>query len=136
MRPLVAQTLLGLGRRYQRTGRRAAAADRLADAVLLLHEMGMRPWLSIAAADELQAIGDLFIVARSKRALYDDLQRELGDRPIRIILDRRDGERRHETHPLPVERRVSDRRRQAAVDEAVRTRGFVVVVGSGPANSA
>jgi tetratricopeptide (TPR) repeat protein len=135
MRPLVAHTLLGLGRLYQRTGRRAAAADRLADAVLLLHEMGMRPWLS-SAADELQAISDLFIVARSKRALYDDLQRELGDRPIRIILDRRESERRHETHPLPVERRVSDRRRQAAIDEAVRARGFAVVVGSGRAASA
>jgi hypothetical protein len=129
MRPLVAQTLLGLGRLYQKTGRRAAAADRLADAVLLLHEMGMRPWLS-SAADDLQAIGNLFIVARSKRALYDDLQRELDGRPIRIILDRREGERRHQTQPDTVERRVGERRRRAAIDEAVRTRGFAVVVES------
>ena len=129
MRPLTAQTLLGLGRLYQRTGRRTAAADRLADAVLLLHEMGMRPWLS-SAADELQAIGRLFIVARSKRALYDDLQREVGGGAVRVILDRREGERRHQSQPDTTERRVRDRRRQAAIDEAVRARGFAVVVES------
>ena len=135
MRPLAAQTLLGLGRLYQRTGRRTEAADRLADALLLLHDMGMRSWLS-SAADELQAVGRLFIVARSKRALYDDLQRELEGRPIRIILDRREGERRQRTQPDAPERRASDRRRQAAIDAAVRARGFAIVVEAEHAASA
>jgi len=135
MRPLMAQTLLGLGQLYQKMGRRAEAADRLADAFLLLHDMGMRPWLS-STADELQALGHLFIVARSKRALYDDLQRELDGRPVRIILDRREGERRQRTQADEPERRVRDRRQQAAIDEAVRARGFAVVVESEHAASA
>ena len=135
MRPLTAQTLLGLGQLYQRTGRRTEAADRLADALLLLHDMGMRPWLS-STADELQALGHLFIVARSKRALYDDLQRELGGRPVTIILDRREGERRQRTQPDAPERRAGDRRRQAAIDAAVRARGFAVVVEAEHAASA
>ncbi len=135
MRPLTAQTLLGLGRLYQRTGRRTEAADRLADALLLLHDMGMRPWLS-STADALQALGHLFIVARSKRALYEDLQRELGDRPVTIILDRREAERRQRMQPDAPERRAGDRRRQAAIDAAVRTRGFAVVVEAERAASA
>jgi hypothetical protein len=97
--------------------------------------MDMRPWLS-SAADELQTLGHLFIVARSKRTLYDDLQRELGGRPVTIILDRREGQRRQRTQPDTPERRAGDRRREAAIDAAVRTRGFAVVVGAERAASA
>ena len=127
--------MLDLGRLYQRTGRRTEAADRLADALLLLHDMGMRPWLS-SAADALQALGRLFIVARSKRALYEDLRRVLDGRPVSIILDRREGERRRNTQPDEPERRVRDRRRQAAIDAAVQVRGFAVVVDTERAASA
>jgi len=91
--------------------------------------MGMQAWLS-STVDELQTLGHLFIVARSKPALYDDLKRELGGRPVTIILDRREGERRRRMQPDAPERRVHDRRRQAAFDETVRTRGFAVVVES------
>ena len=135
MRPLTAQTLLGLGQLYQRTGRPAQAADRLADAYLLLHDMGMRPWLS-STLDELQTLGHLFVVARSKAALYDDLKRELGARPVTVILDRREGERRQRVQPDASERRARDRRRQAAFDEKLRTRGFAVVVATELAASA
>jgi predicted ATPase/class 3 adenylate cyclase len=135
MRPLAAQTLLGLGRLYQRAGRRIEAADHLADAFLLLRDMGMRPWLS-STADELQALGRLFIVARSKRELYDDLQRELEGRPVTIILDRREGERRQRTHSDEPERRVRDRRRQATIDAAIQARGFAIVVEAEHAASA
>ena len=129
MRPLTAQTLLGLGQLYQRTDRPAQAADRLADAFLLLHDMGMRPWLS-STLDELQTLGHLFVVARSKLALFDDLKRELGSRPVTVILDRREGERRRRTQEDTPERRVGDRRRQAAFDETLRARGFAVVVAT------
>jgi hypothetical protein len=95
----------------------------------------MRPWLS-STADALQALGQLFIVARSKRALYDDLQRELGGRPVTIILDRREGERRRRTQSEAPERRAGDRRRQATIDAAVRTRGFAIVVETERAASA
>ena len=127
MRPLTAQILLGLGQLYQRTGRPAQAADRLADAFMLLHDMGMRPWLS-STLDALQILGHLFVVARSKPALYDDLKRELGARPVTVILDRREGERRRRAQEEAPERRVGDRRRQAAFDESLRARGFAVVV--------
>jgi hypothetical protein len=135
MRPLTAQILLGLGQLYQRTGRPAQAADRLADAFMLLHDMGMRPWLS-SALDELQILGHLFIVARSKPTLYDDLKRELDGRPVTVILDRREGERRQRLEPGAAERRARDRRRQAAFDETLRARGFAVVVASEHAASA
>ena len=132
MRPLTAQILLGLGQLYQRTGRPAEAADRLADAFMLLHDMGMRPWLS-STLDALQILGHLFVVARSKPALYDDLKRELGARPVTVILDRREGERRRRAQEDAPERRVGDRRRQAAFDESLRARGFAVVVATEPA---
>jgi class 3 adenylate cyclase/tetratricopeptide (TPR) repeat protein len=127
MRPLAAQTLLSLGQLYQRTGRPAQAADRLADALLLLHDMGMRPWLS-SAVDELQTLGHLFIVARSKPTLFDDLKRELDGRPVTVLLDRREGERRQRTQSEAPERRAGDRRRQAEFDEKLRARGFALVV--------
>ncbi len=132
MRPLTAQILLGLGQLYKRTGRPAQAADRLADAFMLLHDMGMRPWLA-NTLDELQILGHLFVVARSKPALFDDLKRELGARPVTVILDRREGERRRRAQEEAPERRVGDRRRQAAFDETLRARGFAVVVAAEPA---
>ncbi len=135
MRPLLAQTLLGLGRLYQQTGRRAQAAERLSDAFFRLHDMDMRPWMSNTAAD-LQTLGHLFVVARSKTTLYADLQRELADRPVTIILDRRGGERRQGLQSKAPERRVRDRRREAAFDETLRARGFAVVAETEHATSA
>jgi class 3 adenylate cyclase/tetratricopeptide (TPR) repeat protein len=138
MRPLAAQTLLRLGQLYRSTGRPAQAADRLAEALLLLHAMGMRPWLS-SALDALAELGHLFVVARSQPTLYDDLRRELDGRPVTVILDRRETERRQRTELPPAERRARDRRRRAAFDETVRTRGFAVVVeteGAGAARTA
>jgi hypothetical protein len=43
----------------------------------------------------------LFIVARSRLDRYDELRRQLGDwRDVRVILDRREGERREPTRVL------------------------------------
>ena len=135
MRPLTAQTLLGLGRLLQKTGRPAQAADHLSDALLLLQDMGMRPWLS-STVDELQTLGRLFIVARSKPALYDNLKRELGGRPVTVMLDRREGEQGQRRRAGAPGQRARDRRRRAAFDETLRTRGFAVVVATEHAASA
>jgi hypothetical protein len=55
----------------------------------------------------------VFVVARSRLDRYEVLHRELEDwRDVRVILDRREGERR-EPHNMPagIERRRAERRR-------------------------
>ena len=51
MRPLVAHCHLGLGKLYQRTGRRQEAQEHLATATTMYREMGMTYWLEQAEAD-------------------------------------------------------------------------------------
>jgi hypothetical protein len=56
----------------------------------------------------------LFVVARTRLDRYEELRREFEDwHDVRIILDRREGERR-KPHDLPagVEKRRADRRHQ------------------------
>jgi len=50
MRPLVAQSHLGLGKLYQRTGKRQEAQAHLATAAAMFREMDMRFWLEKAEA--------------------------------------------------------------------------------------
>ena len=69
----------------------------------------------------------LFIVARHNVALYEYLKEEFANEPVRVILDRRQGERRGRTEAHEGERRLSDRRSSLDLQEALRTRGFVVV---------
>ena len=98
MRPLTAQILLDLGRLYQRTGRRPRRRTASPTPSCCCTTWTCGPGCR-APLDALQALGRLFIVARSKHALYEDLRRELGGRPVTIILDRREGERRRRTQP-------------------------------------
>jgi hypothetical protein len=51
MRPLVAHCHLGLGKIYQRTGRRQQAQEHLAAATSMYREMDMRFWLEQADAE-------------------------------------------------------------------------------------
>ena len=51
MRPLVAHCHLGLGKLYQRTGKRQEAQEHLATAVTMYREMDMRFWLEQAEAE-------------------------------------------------------------------------------------
>lgn len=71
--------------------------------------------------------GHLFIVARHNVSVYEYLKQEFATEPVTVILDRRQGERRRGTEPREGERRRSDRRSHLDVQEALRTRGFVVV---------
>ena len=69
----------------------------------------------------------LFIVARHNVALYEYLKEEFANEPVRVILDRRQGERRRRTEAHEGERRLSDHRSRLDLQEALRTRGFVLV---------
>ena len=51
MRPLVAHCHLGLGRLYQRIGKRGPAAEHLTIATRMFREMDMRFWLEQADAE-------------------------------------------------------------------------------------
>lgn len=76
-------------------------------------------------------LGHLFVVARHNVPLYEYLKQEFAGEPVTVILDRRQGERRQRDEgPNAEERRRSDRRRHSETDEALRTRGFVVVAES------
>jgi tetratricopeptide (TPR) repeat protein len=52
LRPLVAHCHLGLGRLYQRTGRREKASEHLTTATTMLREMDMQFWLELAEAEQ------------------------------------------------------------------------------------
>lgn len=72
----------------------------------------------------------LFIVARHRPEHVELLNREFshevetGD--LRIIMDRRHGERREHLQTSNDERRREDRRRRWEVDESVRTLGWAI----------
>jgi class 3 adenylate cyclase/tetratricopeptide (TPR) repeat protein len=126
MGPLRARIALGLGRLHVRSGDRARAEDRLMTATGLFRDMDMRYWLE-QAGGELKALGHVFVVAEGNKGLYDFLSRKFGeDVHVRVILDRRHGDRRRTAAAPGSERRRVDRR-QKVVDAMLRSRGFAVV---------
>ena len=71
----------------------------------------------------------LMVVSRDNPGLYDYAVREFADSDeIKVVLDRRTGDRREAGNPpaVDVERRRSDRRRYA-VDHRLRTIGWAFV---------
>ena len=54
MRPLVAHCHLGLGKLYQRTGKRDPAQEHLTTATTMYREMGMTYWLEKAEAEDVK----------------------------------------------------------------------------------
>lgn len=71
----------------------------------------------------------LFVVAPNHPALYDWALQELSDdEHLKVILDRRSGERRQRQSMLAAERRRGDRRRlRPQIDADLRARGHAVV---------
>jgi class 3 adenylate cyclase/tetratricopeptide (TPR) repeat protein len=125
--PLLARSHLALGQLYRRTGDGAGAAEHVSTATVLFCEMDMRAWVQEAWA-ELKRLGDMVIVTRYHRPLYEYLIQMFGeDRAVQLILDRRRGERRQLVQPHFPERRVAARRRQPSMDEALASRGLVVL---------
>ncbi|OLC16093.1 MAG: hypothetical protein AUH29_06170 [Candidatus Rokubacteria bacterium 13_1_40CM_69_27] len=127
MRPLVGRCHLALGQLYRRTGNAVRAEEHLASATELFCEMGMSRWLK-ESEDSLRAVGRLFIVARDHPALHAYLEQAFtGDEAIRIVLDRRRGERRQVPDGHLRERRLAERRIRADVDVRLRARALVVL---------
>ena len=69
----------------------------------------------------------LFVVARSRLDRYEDLRRHFEDwRDVRIVLDRREGERRAHDTFSGVDRRRVDRRHRLELDPYLKL-GWTVV---------
>jgi class 3 adenylate cyclase/tetratricopeptide (TPR) repeat protein len=126
MRPLRAHAHLGLGKVLQRTGRPAEAEDHLVQALALACEMDMRP-LARAACGPLTSLGRTLVVAHDRPAIHDYLGQVATDLPgVRVILDRRRGERRRLRVPPERERRTGERR-QAEIARRLARHGLAVV---------
>ena len=70
----------------------------------------------------------LFIVSRDQRDLHAYLTKEFRrDEHIRVIVDRRLGDRRHRVEPPASEQRRGPRRRALTMDRQMRSVGFALV---------
>jgi hypothetical protein len=76
----------------------------------------------------------LFIISRQHNDLYDYLRERLaGDGDVRVIKDRRLGERRRKAAPAAAERRRAERRSRPEIDEQLRVRSHAIVAVSSEA---
>jgi class 3 adenylate cyclase/tetratricopeptide (TPR) repeat protein len=125
MRPLVGWAHLGLRAALAGAGRHAEAETLGATGATLLHELGIRVGPD-RAATEVTEHGHLFIVAPSNSELYEFLTQELaGDPRLRVVLDRRQGEPRHDGGSTVYEGRNGERR-QTQIEEDLRNWGLAV----------
>ncbi|MFQ5830810.1 MAG: hypothetical protein ACE5JD_16890 [Candidatus Methylomirabilia bacterium] len=70
----------------------------------------------------------LCVVARDQPDLYYYLARNLaGDKEVRMLFDRRSGERRRYLHVQEPERRGADRRGQPGIEDDLRSIGFAII---------
>jgi hypothetical protein len=70
----------------------------------------------------------LFIVSRQHQDLYEYLRARLSaDGDVRVIIDRRLGERRRKSAPAAAERRRTDRRSRSEIDEQLRRHSHAIV---------
>jgi len=127
MQPVVAHAKLGLGRVMRLAGDRAQAEESVVTAFMLFRGMDVPYWVR-KCGEEMMQLGEIFVVARYNPQLYDYLQREFShEERIRIIMDRRVGERRQRADAPPGERRQSARRHHQDVDANLRARGLVIL---------
>ena len=127
MQPVLAHAKMGLGRVLRLRGDRERAEEYLVTAFMLFRGMDVPFWVR-RCGEEMMQLGEIFIVARYNPQLYEYLQREFShDARIRIIMDRRVGERRQRSEAAPGERRQTERRQHLDVDAHLRERGVVIV---------
>ena len=70
----------------------------------------------------------LFVVSRTNTKLANYLQHHFsGDMTVKIVIDRRFGERRRHTADIVPERRRGDRRSRPHVDKELRLTSFAIV---------
>lgn len=70
----------------------------------------------------------LIIVARDQPDLWRTLTREFGQsQEIRVLLDRRQGERRKDNQSYAPDRRGTDRRSLPRIEDDVRSRQYVLI---------
>src|SRR5262249_38133117 len=130
MRPLEARVHLSLGLCHKQRGERELAEEHLSLALPPLREMDIRFWAR-QAAEGLMGLGQLLIVARNNVQLYEYLKQEFAGESVKVVLDRRDGERRQrDGGPAQAERAPGDRRQNPGAEEVLQTRGFTVPPGS------
>lgn len=74
------------------------------------------------------AVRGLIIVSRDQPDLWQALSREFGQsQEIRVLLDRRQGERRKDNQTHTPDRRGADRRSLPRIEDDVRSRQYVLV---------
>lgn len=70
----------------------------------------------------------LFIVSRGNTKLASYLQNHFtGDTTVRVVVDRRHGERRQRSADVAADRRRADRRTRPHVDKELRLTSFAIV---------
>ena len=76
----------------------------------------------------------LFIVSRTNAKLASYLQKHFsGDATVQVVVDRRYGERRHQSTDIATERRrAADRRSRPHVDKELRLTSFAIVTLPAP----
>jgi class 3 adenylate cyclase/tetratricopeptide (TPR) repeat protein len=140
MRPLLGHCYLGLGRVAERAGHPTRAEEYLRTATALFRAMDLGVWREHAESalasvlegprtSRVDAVARiLFVVAREEVSLYNQLVHEFeGKENIRIIVDRRVGDRRtRDTNPRE-DRRGDDRRVRPHTDSQLRALGWSIV---------
>ena len=74
----------------------------------------------------------IYVVARDRRDLYESLRGEFaGQADVRVVVDRRRGERRRSARGSAGDVRRLDRRQQADLDAELRTVGSFITSSEG-----
>ena len=71
---------------------------------------------------------DILVVARTQPSLYDYLCQDFaGDPDVRVVIDRRRGERRQRGEQWSTDRRRNERRTRPPIDHKLQSIGFAIV---------
>jgi hypothetical protein len=71
---------------------------------------------------------DILVVARTQQGLYEYLCQDFAEDPdVRVVIDRRRGERRQRGEIWTAERRQNERRTRPALEQKLQSVGFAIV---------